>query len=279
MPIYSGKDLLDLVKVQKSVLVYGPPITGKTYSLWTLVRYLKQQNLGKLHLFDFDGKCESLVKKLEKEGLLDRLLVYKYTEPDKVQTEARNVSYSKDRFLAFQKDFNTYWDNVDPKTGSWKESYKEACSDFPGAIFGDSLTKYQDIVKEYVVAMLGRDIGSAGTDARADYGKIMEKLKETIQSFKSLPCISGWLAHDSTERDELIGKIIVQPNVIGKKLPSELAREFNCVLYSCTQPGASGAKAEFKWQVSPGNWVISAGITSRDDLPQFVNQDYGELFK
>jgi len=271
MPIYQAQELIALTKIRKAILVFGPPITGKTYSLWTLVRWLKQNNLGKLHLFDLDRKCESLVRKLDKEKLLDYLLVYQYTPPDKLGSGATQPG-SKDLFVAFQNDYNKYWDNVEPNTGAWKSTY----TDPPGAIFIDSLTRFQEIVMDYIISSLGRPLGAPNTDARADYGKQMQKVMEAVQSLKSLPCITGWLAHDQMEKDEILGKIVVLPNVTGKKLPSMLAKEFNCVLYSVVQQVAD--KATYKWQVSPQGWVQSAGVTSRDDLPVFVEQDYAKVF-
>lgn len=271
MPIYQSTDLIQLTKQRKAILVFGPPITGKTYSLWTLVKWLKEHNMGKLHLFDMDHKCESLVRKLDKEKLLEYLVVYQYSPTDKVGSGATQPG-SKDLFVGWQTDFNKYWDQVDPSTGAWKTSYKDA----PGAIFIDSLTRFQEVVMEYIIATLGRPLGSPNTDARADYGKQMSKVMETVQSLKSLPCITGWLAHDQIERDEIIGKIVVLPNVTGKKLPSMLAKEFNCVLYSVVQQADN--KVSYKWQVVPQGWVQSAGVTSRDDLPMFVDQDYSKVF-
>lgn len=275
MADYAGEQLLKLLELRKTILNFGPPFTGKTYSLWTLVRWLKQNNFGPLHLHDLDYKCDSLVSKCHREGLLDYLKVFRYSVVDKVQSGAQNLAASKDLFVAFQSQFNKYWDQVDPRTGGWKDSYK---TEAPGAIFYDSLTRYQEIVLEYIVACLGRDIGSPGTDARSDYGKQMNKVMETVQSLKSLPCITGWLAHDQLERDEVSGKVVVLPNVTGRKLPSMLAKEFNIVIYSMTESGKSGEKAKYKWQVAPQDWVRSAGVLTRDDLPTFVEQDYAKIF-
>lgn len=267
MPIYKGEALLNLLQVKKTILIIGPPITGKTYSLWTLVRWLKQNNLGPLHLHDLDDKCESLVLKCQKEGLLDHLLVYRYIMPDKVTKEPARQPGNRDLWLSFEREFNIYHDNLDPRSGKWKESYKEA----PGAIILDSLSKYDEMTLEYVVAVSGHDIGAQGTDARNDFGASIKKVQETVKSLKSLPCITGWMAHESIMQDAQ-GKVTILPNVTGKKFPSQLAKEFNIVLFSLTE--TKGDKVEYKWQTAPKDWVRSAGVTSRVGLPMFIDQDY-----
>ena len=267
MATYKSSDLIQLVTAIRTILLYGPPFTGKTYSLWTLVKYLKKKGLGPLHLHDLDGKVESLVRKCEKEGLLDHLVVIRQTLPDRVTADARRQAASKDLWLMFEKDFNVYHDNMDARTGGWKESYK---AEAPGAIIIDSLTAYNDIVLEYVIAMVGHDIGAPGTDARNDFGKAMEKMKETVKSLKSLPCITGWIAHETLQQDA-VGNITLFPNITGN-LRGQLAKLFNCVLYSTTE--SKGDKTEYKWQVAPKNWVRSAGVTSRDDLGTFIDQNF-----
>jgi len=271
MPIYSGLDAVALTEATRNILIWGPPITGKTFSLWTLARWLKEKDLGKLHVCDLDRKIESLVLKLQKEGLLDMIEIMQTSPKDTVQLGAQNVAASKDEFLEIQKWINSFYDHMDPRTGKWKDGVKI------GAIFIDSLTRFQVIVKEYTVAILGRDIGSPGTDGRADYGKIMAKTDEVIQSLKALPCITGWIAHETIERDDLIGKIVALPNMIGRKPPGEIAKEFNAVLHSRAK--IDGGKATYEWQVVPGEWVVSAGVTSRvDGLPPFIPQDFGGIF-
>lgn len=269
MALYEGDALEELVKTKKSIMLIGPAMSGKTYSLWTLIKWLKENNLGKLHLHDLDLKCESLVVKLKKEGLLDYLVVHRVVVPDTLTLAPAKVVRDKAKFNLFQVDFNKHYDSVDPKTGGWK-----AGSAAPGAIFIDSLSSFQEIVKEFVMADAGHDIGASGTDARSDFWPIMSKILETIKSLKELPCISGWIMHEALTQDAL-GNLSVLPNVIGKKFPSELGREFNAILYSTSE--AKGENTVYKWQMRPKDKVKSAGVTSRDDLPLFIEQDFRKI--
>lgn len=269
--LYKANDLIQLLQSQKSILVIGPSFTGKTQSLWTLVDWLRKNNRGPLHLHDLDRKCASLIAKCQEvdKTLLDHIIIHRLVAQDKVESGAAKVGQNRNLWLEFQQDLNSYHDHLDMTTGQFKP-------DFPcGAIFIDSLSKYNEIVLEYVASIEGHDIGAKGTDARNDYQKAINKIKQTIDSVKSIPCITGWIAHDMIIRSEFDGKIVLLPSVSGQNtLAPALSKEFNIVLFSLTEPGANN-KQEFKWQIKPGGWVRSAGIVAgKSDLPDFIPQDY-----
>lgn len=276
MPIYTANDLIQLNQSQKSVLIVGPPMTGKTRSLLSLARWLRKHNMGKLHLLDLDFKCESLTVPAQKEGLLDWIVVIRIVAPDTIQPNASRAGRDLETFEAFRTHFNTYQNQIDVTTGKWRANLPQTPMLAPGAVFIDSLTKFGEIVLEWVSAKLGHDLGDPKTDARDDYGRQMGKIMETVSLLKKLPCITGWLAHDQIMQDPQ-GKILRLPLITGKKLPQQFAKEFNCVLYSTVQ--RKDGKANYMWQVQPGeNWVETAGVTGREDLPTFIPQDFEALF-
>lgn len=274
MPIYTNQELITLSTTVKSIMAFGPPFTGKTYSLWTLVAYLKENNLGPLHHFDLDLKCESLVKQCQKNNLLDHLIIHRLGVSDSLTTGVGRFEKDKEPFLDFQKQLNAIHQLKDFTTGKWKPN-----SAAPGAVVVDSLSTYCDIAMSFILGSLGHELNAPNSDARDDYGRAMSKIMETVLSVKSLPCITGWIAHAELMQSGLDGKIVRLPVVTGKKLSPKLAKEFNCVLYSLP-PVKENNKEVYKWQVHGGeNGVESAGVAGRDDLPTYIPQDYREIFK
>lgn len=273
MPIYSSADLIQLTKTVKSILLFGPPFTGKTRSLWTLAAYLKSRNLGKLRLYDLDLKCESLVEKCRKEDLLDQLEVVRLGVRDDLTGGTGRFGMNKSYFEAFQQDINSLHKQVDFATGKWKTTFQP-----PGAVILDSLSAYCDIAMQWVLGTLGHQLNAEKTDARDDYGRAMSKIMETIKSVKSLPCITGWIAHAELMQSGLDGKIVRLPVVTGRKLAPQLAKEFNYTIY-CPPPIKVDNRDTYRWQVRGGeNGVESAGTTGRDDLPTFIEPDFRKVF-
>lgn len=272
MPIYGPNEVLSLLAGRKSILNIGPPFSGKTQSLWTLVDYLQQHNLGPLNHFDLDFKADSLIQMLKEKDLLNNYKLIRLASQTKIRSGARKIEDNRKVWEEFQHEFNKFDDQIDGTTGEWKNNF--TC----GAIIIDSLTKYNEILMNYVAAIVGHDFGEKGTDARNDYTKVMNKIKSTIDTLKSMPCITGWIAHDQITRSEFDGKVVLLPSVTGKDtLAPTLSKEFGYVLYSTTQTDKQG-KEEYVWQVRPGGWVRSAGIPSTDpNLPQFIPQDYRRI--
>jgi hypothetical protein len=272
--IFTAEKLLDLSMQRATTLLIGPPISGKTTSLATLRKVCKRN--GSIYLFDFDHKCQPLIRAAAADGWLDRLIVHRYgadTGNRVVATEHRPQASTE--FLTFLNDFNRFYDWIDPTTGDWKTTLGTM---LPEVIIIDSLTSFQDAVLEFVLSRLGHNLGDPRTDSRADYGKAMGKILETIRSLKTLPCHTVVIAHETFDKDELTGEIRMEPNVFGKKLAPTLAAEFNLVLYSTTRPTPTG-EIEYVWQTQPGGFIKSVGSTYATALPKFVPQDFTNVIK
>lgn len=284
MPIYTFDQVKEILEGRKTILNIGPAFSGKTYSLWTLIAYLKEHNLGKLHYFDLDHKVESLITALTEEpdakrlNIKDHIVVRRLKARPRIATkDASKITASKDLFEDFKTQINDYENQIDVTTGEWKQGFD--C----GAVIIDSLTRYNEIVQEFVIAELGRDIGSVETDARSDYTMIMNKVKQAVTGMKILPCVIGWMAHDQIVKNEVDGRVILIPSCAGKgTLAPNLPQMFNVVVVSTTQeetiPG-QGKRPKYVWQVQPGGWVRSAGVTSKTGrtMPQFIDQDYRKI--
>jgi hypothetical protein len=253
-------------------LIVGPPFTGKTWSLWTLAKYLRDKKLGKLHHFDLDFKAESLITAIQKNdpSLLDHVVIHRLGVNKTIQAAGGRIERSRDEYDDFRNDYNKFWPMVDGKTGQWKSDVEA-----PGAIIVDSLTAFGDIVMAAVLAEVGHDLNAPKTDARDDYGRQMGNIKKVIVNLKSLPCITGWIAHDQLIQYGAQGQMMSLPAITGK-LAGQLAAMFNYVLYSTVQ--TINDKKVYNWQVQPDGFVRSAGVTSKFDLPTFVPQDFVKIF-
>lgn len=279
MPIYTAADFATLLEARKAILNIGAPFSGKTRSLWTLVAYCKEKNLGPVHHIDLDQKVESLVDALRTEpeakklGLLDYLVVHRLAVKPRLTAAATKVTATKDLFEALQREINDFENHIDVTTGNWKSDFQ--C----GAIVIDSLTRFNKICESWVAATLGHDFGSSGTDSRNDYTIVMNKVESTINGLKMCPCITEWLAHEMIVQSGLDGKITLLPNVAGKNtLAPTLAGMFNCTLYSFTQEDPTNKdKLKYVWQMHAKGQIKSAGVTSRSDLPLYVEQDYRKI--
>lgn len=273
MTQYSGKEIVKLVTEYRTILNWGPAMSGKTYSLWTLVQWLKDHNLGPLHLYDLDDKCESLVRVCEKKNLLDHLIVFNYRGITPQIKANQHTPRSPDLWLAWMNDINKYSNKMITKGKgeeeigiSWKPDYQG-----PGAICIDTLTSFDELTTTFVMSSLGRDLGAVGSDARGDYGLIIKKLFEAINYLRKLPCIAVWNAHEQLLQDEKSSEISRLPFITGRKAPTTLPGKFNVVIYSF------GNGIKYQWLVRPdaSRFVRVAGTTSRDDLPdKTIEQDY-----
>ena len=266
---WTGQQLTELLEGSRNGLNYGPPMAGKTYSLITLI----EAGYYPLHLHDFDGKCQSLLRVAKEKGLLDKIVVFRYSSPvgDRVK-DSEYPGRHGGTFLDFLKVHNAYYDNIDIKTGQWKDP-----TIAPLAIAYDTLTTFSSIALEFVLASVGHDLGAKNTDARSDYGKQMAKILEAVRSSKALPCITVWNAHEKFDKDELLGKTRCEPLATGQ-LSSYLAREFNAVLYSqVVGSAASKTGARYEWLTKPQGWITQAGSTE-SDLPIVIPQDWGLVF-
>jgi hypothetical protein len=276
MTIYTGEELLALTQTVKSFCLFGPGLTGKTRSLWTLIKYLQAKQLGKLHLIDFDRKCESLVEKCRKEGILDWLVVKRLDVTETLNMDAARFGMNMDFFLSYQKLLNEYHDQVDFLTGTWKPGYEA-----PGAVVNDSMSTYARYCMQFTLGKLGHKLNAPGSNGQNDYGIAMDKLEETVQSLKTLPCITGWICHADLMQVGVDGRVIRLPISLGKKLSPKLHQYFNCTIYSPPPIEDDKGKEKYRWQVHGGgeNEVEAAGVTGRDDLPLYIDPDFRHIFQ
>lgn len=267
-------DQLQMRPTKRSAMIVGPPKAGKTRALATIPARNRP-----VWFFDFDGgdAFEPFVRAaLAAKWDPKDIVAFQYGRTaDKLGGDQYRPRIAE-VWMDFQRDFNALWDLVDPRTGLFKEGV-----DAPGTIVIDSISGYQDIVMDFVLAKENHRLGEKGTDARNDYGYAMGKISETVEAAVSLPCNFVATFHEILDKDETVGKLNLLPKVFGQNtLAPSIGKFFGAVLYAFVKKGPTGAD-EYMWITKPDEtrFIRSAGVRSADGLPAQVPQDFGLIWK
>lgn len=250
-----------------SILVMGPPLSGKTRSLITYMRWLRTRptlNTRPVWYFDLSGARESFTNLAIKEGFDKDITVFTYRRQggDRIDRAAKS-NFSADVGLEIINDINSLYDPLDSK-GQPKD-----ISTYPSTLIIDDTTNLSEAIMEFAVAMSGTKGGELGA-SMSHYGHYANKMQEIRKSIKSLPLIFILLSHDNFADD---GTIV--PYLLGRVLPPVWAKDFSIVLY--TRVELRGEKSVFLWQTRPSEKLRSAGTRFREDLPQLVEQDFAKV--
>jgi len=220
--------------------------------------------------FDFDGgdSIEPFIRQAKILNAKDEDIIrftYQPRRGDRIgETDSRPRGQGKDIFLDFLKDFNSLFDNVGAD-GEWNKP------GMPKVLVFDTVTSLQDIMLDFVLAMAGHDLGAPKTDARADFGRAMNKMVELINSCKSLPVLSIFIAHEKLDKNEVTSEVRIDPSFQGI-LAQQIGREFGTILYSTTKK--VGQDIKYIWMTKPSGLVKSPGLRHHDNLPLEIEQDY-----
>lgn len=253
----------------RSAMLVGPPKTGKTQSLSTLPKSALPMWYCN---FDSGDAAEPLLRKAVERG---------WGGTDFVEHTYGNVGNrlgltqvrprGREVWLEFAADINGLFEYVDPSTGFWK---RNAPIVLPETIVIDSMSAYQNVVMDFVLAMNGHDLGAPKTDARQDYGQAMGKIEETIETILSLPVNLIATFHEIVLQDELTSQITALPKLFGQgTLAPNIGRHFGAVLYS----RVTGDR--YEWITRPEGFVKSAGIRSLEGVPTKIAQDFGLIWQ
>lgn len=113
-------------------------------------------------------------------------------------------------------------------------------------------------------------IGKKATASLQDWGVAQNQLEDFIMQFSNCLCCIAMIAHVELERDEVIGKTMVYPATLGRKLGPKLGRHFNDVVYA----RFDGRRAS--WATLDKQADLKASYLAHDtDLPA----DFGPLVK
>ena len=266
-----------------AILNFGPPFTGKTTSLSTLIPL----GLVPIWVFDFDRKLHPLVRRIHELRLKgvpvadDDLVRLSYLPKsgDKIGgSPFRPRGQGQDTYLKFMDDFNILYDYVGPD-GEWKTP-GPAKWKLPKVIVFDGLTGLQDMLLDFVLAMSGHELNAKGTDARADYGQQMGKIVEIVSSAKGLPLLSIFNAHEKPiysqahKEDAAVSELRIDPLVTGI-LSASIGKEFLACVYSTTE--GPQASPRYVWKLQSDGKIKGVGTTFSEGGAATIPQDYGKL--
>lgn len=248
-----------------TILIFGPPKTGKSYALYSLLK----MGLKPGWVFDFDYGLDPLINQARRAGMKgDDIIRFTYGPKggDRVgKSELRPRGQGKEVFLNWLNDFNSLFDMLN-QDFEWKDA-----SNAPAWIAFDSITTFMEIILDFVLEMGGHDLNAPKTDARADYGKQMGKIQEIAKSCATLPCLTIFNCHEKNVENEQ-GQIVRTDPMITGQLSGHFAKDFGVVLH--TKTVGMGDNTKYKWETKPMGFVRTAGSRFRDDLKAEVDQDF-----
>lgn len=255
-----------------SILLFGPPFSGKTEGLATLWDVLPTLGYPQVvDFFDLDLNADSFLRKMRaKNAPPDAVRVYRYGATGDKVGEGIESPLNRGEFGTFLQDWNRLWDRIDPATGGWldlKDGWRP-----PGLVVFDSASSLQAMIIEYVCAIEGKPLNAPGTHGAAFYGKQMGKVVELIGSAKKLPVVFAMTAHEVMEKDEITGAVRIDPKFTGK-LAADIAKYFTVCLYTTTE-GVEPKK--YVWLTKPHGFVQTSGTRYKEgnELPLKVEQDF-----
>jgi hypothetical protein len=275
----------------KSILLIGPPGSGKTVALETLP--------GGTVDFNFDpGGWKSLDRPLlspeEKELIIsgkkrgripkklkfaktlrewlavkenhlerDEILIIDYEQKVSQIKLGMMPAYSNDLFLQSSTDINELEKPICQKRGIWH-------------IAVDSLTWWQWVILESTVTFRGpTKTGYVGTDEDI-YGKAIEKMKEVIDVCCHLPFDFIYTAHIQSDKDAILGRIKEEIAIYGKKLPELIASMTDDIFV--TYQDTSVDPPTYNWGAHPVDFLKAVRTRSFDNLPRRFEANFTKLY-
>lgn len=247
-----------------NICIVGPPKTGKTRSLDTLV--------GTTVVFSSDpGGYEALRRpfKLVTPGsgrLCQELegadcVVVDYCQLQKdlslAMTREARAPYGQTAWAAFVPDINSAL----------------TCAHCQNIVI-DGLTGMSDMILNAVIVM---NRATNKGNLQANYGDAIEKVKEVVNICAGSKKNFVLLCHTTLEKDELSGRLVERPLVYGRKLPDELLAMFSTIFRTDVKTGPNNSP-DYGWLTNPTGLLETVGSRSKDGLPSRIAQDFKILF-
>jgi len=311
MPLLATQDVL--TNRWSTIEIVGTQKTGKTYSLWTMMRHLDHSDQPNkvLDLFDLDGDgAEALLTALEKHGKMPwarrpeeggRLRLWRYNVRGRKMQEGPAPTRELDPFIDFIRDLNSLISRVKPN-GEWDNSETA-----PGCVVIDPCTSYTEMCWDYILRKRGKELGGSREQGAitedgktlkyvepTDWTALQEKTVDMIKSVKSMPCHRIVTFHEELIQEMVAGTISMdksQPSIapvrtgsivnlplLSGKLQSSVGKNFSIILYTRYMPSAKREEC-YKWLTVPSEQerVKTVGARNKQDLPQYMLQDFCKL--
>jgi hypothetical protein len=275
---------------KKTVLLIGPPGSGKTVVLETLP--------GGTILLNFDpagwqslerppiSEVEAqLIRAGKKHGRIPKKLKFAKTvrewltttdelAPDEILAIdyaprimeiklGKQTTFSTETFLESSQDINQLM--------KMKANDRGICH-----VAVDSLSGWQWAILEAIVVFRGSTQGGyIGTDQNV-YGLAIEKVREVIDTCCHLPFDFILTAHIQSDKDDVIGKIKEEISIYGKKLPELLASMISDI-YLCGLSTVAGVPTAV-WSSHSEQFLKVMRTRSFDNLPNSYEANFSKRY-
>jgi hypothetical protein len=275
-----------------SIGIAGAPKTGKTQSLWTLHRFLKNHKLPtRMAIFDLDEDGAEPLIRIARDGVRDEkrnllyaggwsndLDVYRYNVKGNKINPAEVPTRTRIPTEMFINESAALYDRLDSVTGRWKPSMEL------GAVVCDSMTALNERWFDYVMTARHKEVGgtkAAGNEITFnEWTMIKSKILETVRSFKALPCYSVFMFHEILLQEEVpgpkpedtktTGMMYWVPKVTGD-LTTTIQKEFSVFVHSTVKDG------KYLWIAQPTSRIRSVGSRGKELMPTEVGQDFENI--
>lgn len=275
----------------KSVLLIGPPGSGKTVALETLPGGVVDFNFdpGGWRSLDrppITSEERALIVAGKKRGRLPKKILHSPTLREWLAVKENHLNPDEILVLDYEARLNTI--QIGKSVAFDNKIFMESATDINELdkpisqgrgichIALDSLTWLQWCVLEAIVLFRGpTQSGYMGTDQDV-YGKAIEKMKEIIDTCCHLPFDFILTSHIQSDKDDVTGKIKEEISIYGKKLPELIASMIDDIYY-CQEDMSSGS-AKYVWSAHSQGFLKAMRTRNFDNLPLTFEANFSKLY-
>ena len=275
----------------KSMLLIGPPGSGKTVAFETLPGGTVDFNFdpGGWRSLDrplISPEDRALISSGKKRGRIPKKILHATTLREWLAIKENHLQPDEILILDYEARLNTI--QIGKSVQFDNKIFMESAMDINELdkpisqgrgichVCLDSLTWLQWCVLEAIVLFRGpTQSGYMGTDQDV-YGKSIEKMKEIIDTCCHLPFDFIMTAHIQSDKDAVTGKIKEEISIYGKKLPELIASMIDDIYY-CQEDMTSGS-ARYLWSAHSQSFLKAMRTRSFDNLPDTFEANFTKLY-
>ncbi len=275
----------------RSILLIGPPGSGKTVALETLPGGTVDFNFDpggwkSLDRPQLSQQERELILSGKKKGRIPKKL--KFAKTLRAWLSVKENKLEKDEILIIDYEPKihqvklgltpAYSTEIFMESGADLNSLETPLAEGRGIchVCADSLTWWQWVILESMVVFRGSTkSGYMGTDQDV-YGKAIEKMKEVIDVCCHLPFDFIYTAHIQTDKDDIIGRIKEEIAIYGKKLPELVASMTDDIFVASADTSVD--PSIYNWGAHPVDFLKAVRTRGFDNLPRKFEANFSKLY-